>query len=533
MGKFLQLLKKKDKPIVITEIQDNITQKIIDFKKLDQLHKALAIKNDPSLFAYAILRDPLHPTKPLRVYAWQDMWLNDKSKKKLLVKARQIGASIAICIDIIYKIVFANRDKTLLVFSKGEKQAQDILYKLKLLMRNANMGFKRTLKTDSKSELYRTNKNGSECRVISEVATTSALGHSPDDVYLDEFQYTENAQDFYEHIVLPMLSKTKGSTNITSSPRDTRGYFHHLYITLNSFTKYHFDYRACPDFTDEWAAERKEEMDIINYRSEVLAEFVSGVANQFYPAELVDSLDPNVDKTYDPSKTYYIGVDWGKMSSSNVITLISHIKIDEVTNDVEVIDIITAPQGTRYSAVEGEVKALNDKYHVARVFCDRGAGEGQIDNLHEKLGINVEGVAFTIQSKIDMNTNLKKLMEKKEIKILEHKQLRNELKEFEYTFTSTGQMKLHGKPDDHVDSLALACMGVTQFKPATITLIPKKSILDGSLSPEQQDLKSNQPSTIEQFCEKCAAEGVYDCYFEMNKEDYDPKKKYYCPNHQN
>ena len=530
----MDIIKKLLGKKVITKLPlDLVEKKIQEFKLMEENEKKIAVRDDPTLFAYTYLKDPLKPWRPLRVYEWQNLFLNNPSYKILVCIARQTGKSLALCIKILHKIVFAKTDQTILVFSRGEKQAQDILYKLKLLMRHVKgYSFEATLKTDSKSELYKKNGNGTECRVISEVATTSALGHSPHAVYLDEFSYVENDQDFYEHIVLPMVAKTKGDIVITSTPRDTNSYFYNIYKNNKTFDKYHFDYHACPDYTDEWAAERKDEMDIINYRSEVLAEFVSGAVNQYYPAEIVDAaISDKIDQTVDSNKTYYIGVDWGQMTSRNVITIISHIRVDEVTNDVEIVEIITAPQGTKYSAIIGEVKSLNDKYNVAKVFCDRGAGQGQIDMLQEKLGINVEGIAFTIQSKVDMNSNLKKLIEKKEIKLPRNKQLTDELKAFQYEFTSTSKMKLHGKPDDHVDSLALACMGISQHKPVSLVIIPKKSVIALAKDKIQHDLRYNTPQTKMLFCEKCAKAGVVNCYFEIEKEDYVKDKEYFCPEH--
>ena len=505
---------------MITKIVNNLPNKIQKLAAATPRVKHFMFKKDPSLFAFTYLRNPLDPNKPLQVYPWQDMFLNDHSRFRHLTKARQIGGSIMICVEILHKLTYADKDKTILVFSKGEKQAQDINYKLKLLMKNSKLDYRKSLKIDSKSELYKQNVNGTECRVLSEVATDSALGHSPSDVYLDEFSYVEGAKEFYERIVSPMVLKTRGNITPLSTPTHTESYHHKLYQSP-SFVKYHLDWKACPTHTREDMLKAKDEMDIISFRSEWLAEYVSGKQAQWYPYKIIKPcISDSMDLTVDKNKTYYIGVDWGQMKSRNVITLISHIRLDAVTNDVEVPEIITAPQETPYSSIIGEVKALNDKYHVARVYCDRGAGQGQIDMLKEKVGINVEGVAFTIQSKIDMNTNLKKLFEKKEIKIPNNRQLIDELLRFEYTFTSTGKMKLHGKPDDHVDSLALACIGVSTHKPSSLIIIKKQTKIH---NPEEEMKQRNLKMNI--VCEKSKEEREYDPYFQLIRSEYKEKKK--------
>ncbi len=515
---------------VITKVQKGFAnKKIEDFKKLSVPMKWKAIRGDPTLFAYAILKDPLDHTKPFRAYDWQSLFLSDKSKNKLLVKARQIGGSQAICVDILHKLTWADSDRTMLVFSKGEKQAQDIVYKLRLLMRNAKITYAPTLKVDSKSELYKKNKNGTECRVISEVATFSALGHSPSDIYVDEYSYFERDKDFYEHIILPMTAKTNAATTILSSPWSTMTHFYILYKNNPYFSKYHFDYKLC--HPESWAKMMKNTVDIINYRSEVLAEFVSGEANQYYPAELVDECTGVVDKIISSDKVYYIGVDWGQMKSANVVTVISHQRIDEHTNDVQVVEVITRKR-VPYTAIMGEIRILNDRYNPSQIFCDTGAGAAQVDMFNQELGINVEGVPFTLQSKIDMNSNLKKLMERKEIKLPNYKPLTDELKSFQYQIsTLSKKMKLFGDPDDHVDSLALACMGVSNYRPVSLTIIPKKSIVDMTKNKIQQDLINNTLREQLVVCEKCMKECSSDPYFMLDKSEIKPDKKYLCPNH--
>lgn len=515
---------------MITKIVNNLPKKIEHWKTITKRQRGLMLKKDPSIFAFLYLRNPLNPNKPLKVYPWQDMFLNDKSRFRHLTKSRQIGGSICLCIEILHKITYANKDKTILVFSKGEKQAQDINYKLKLLMKNSKLDYRKSLKIDSKSELYRQNANGTECRVLSEVATDSALGHSPSDVYLDEFSYVESAQEFYERIVSPMVLKTRGNITVISTPTHDNSYHHKLYQSP-SYVHYHFDWKACPTHTKEDMLKAKDEMDLIPFRSEWLAEYVSGKQAQYYPYKIIKPcISDSIDQTIDKNKTYYAGVDWGKMQSSNVITVISHIR-NGLINDVEVVEIIAKKQ-VPYSSIIGEIKYLNEKYNLARIYCDRGAGEGQIDMLKEQLGINVEGVAFTIQSKVDMNANLKKLFEKKEIKIPNNKQLINELIGFEYSFTSTGKMKLHGEPDDFVDSLALSIMGVTTHKPSSLTIIKKTPLFDKKLNPVQQDLQLNKSKKKFKLpCDKCIQEGLVNIYFDADEQKYKQGIKQFCPLH--
>jgi len=110
----------------------------------------------------------------------------------------------------------------------------------------------------------------------------------------------------------------------------------------------------------------------------------------------------------------------------------------------------------------GEVKILDGKYDFEKVYLDEtGAGEGPTDWLKESLSEErVEGIKFTIKSKQDMYSNLRKMMEQGRIKFPNHKKLIYQLMDLRYETQSSGDLKIHHSErghDDYPDALALAC----------------------------------------------------------------------------
>lgn len=114
----------------------------------------------------------------------------------------------------------------------------------------------------------------------------------------------------------------------------------------------------------------------------------------------------------------------------------------------------------------GRVKILNQKFNFRRIICDyTGLGIGAVDSLKEELGFIVEGVRFTVQSKMDIYGNLKILMMKGKLKIPNHKKLLFELADLRYEVMGNEQIKIHHSEkghDDYSDALALAAW---HFKP--------------------------------------------------------------------
>ena len=108
----------------------------------------------------------------------------------------------------------------------------------------------------------------------------------------------------------------------------------------------------------------------------------------------------------------------------------------------------------------GRIKKLNQKFNFKRIICDyTGLGIGAVDSLKEEFGFIVEGISFTIKSKMDLYGNLKILMQKGKLKIPNHKKLLFELADMRYEVASNEQIKLHHSEkghDDYCDALALA-----------------------------------------------------------------------------
>jgi phage FluMu gp28-like protein len=117
--------------------------------------------------------------------------------------------------------------------------------------------------------------------------------------------------------------------------------------------------------------------------------------------------------------------------------------------------------------IVGMVKMLDEKYKFEKVYLDEtGAGEGPTDWLNETLDEErVEGLRFTLKSKMDIYSNLWRLMNSGKLKLPRHHKLISQMTDLRYELTGTGDMKIHHPErghDDYPDALALACWALKE-----------------------------------------------------------------------
>ena len=112
------------------------------------------------------------------------------------------------------------------------------------------------------------------------------------------------------------------------------------------------------------------------------------------------------------------------------------------------------------------VKELDRKYNYNKILLDKtGIGEGPADWLRESgqagsEDYRVDALRFSVQTKMDIFSNLKNLMNQGKLKFPNHKKLIFQLRDLRFERMSSGDIKIHHSDnqfDDYADALALAC----------------------------------------------------------------------------
>jgi hypothetical protein len=468
--------------MTIKSISDEVKRRYdAKFKAYDDAstdEKKVMMKDDPVLFSYGLFRN--RKGERMKLYPFQDLILNDKSSFIALAVARQSGKSISAVIKAFHHI-FYNDNATVLVISKTLKQSTELIDKLRSLINNSPL--KSALKdkmgsVDNRSEFSLLNHNKDTIsRIISVPATDAARGFTADLVIADEIAFWENSVEMFNEAILPTISETDGKIMMLSTPKGKIGIFYDAFVK-GGWSSYQFDWTICPHHTEEKMKIYKDQVGEFAFRQEMEASFVANQSAYFRESEIRDAVDNNLIIGEHTQLPVVIGVDFGKMMDNSIITIgiIDNPDDDIDYQQIKIVDIIKKPLGTDYNQIVGELKALFNKYNCLNIIYDQtGVGEGPGDFMKD-MGLSVEGIKFSIQSKVNLYSNLKILFEKRKIKIPNIRELKDELLLFEYEYTTSGNMKLHhpeGGHDDYADSLALCAYGLKRpgYVAASIEII--------------------------------------------------------------
>lgn len=167
-----------------------------------------------------------------------------------------------------------------------------------------------------------------------------------------------------------------------------------------------------------------------------------------------------------PKYTYVMGVDMANMGNDSTVICV----LEEGCEDGKIYCVyLKELYHKKTTEIVGFIKALHQKFNFKRIYVDAtGLGIGPTESLQEGVGHIVQGVSFTVQSKMDMYSNVKELMTKGRLRLPSNKKLLFQLLDLRYEMMSSGKlqlgsmkhdMKIHhsqGGYDDYCDALALS-----------------------------------------------------------------------------
>lgn len=452
---------------------------------VEQQEVAYSLLRDPTIYAYAFLKDPTKPLKPLSMHCYQDIIINDESLRVCFAAANQIGKSMALCIK---ALVFAlhNPGKTVLMVSKTLPQAKDLLRQIKQFLTNAVLDYKYDVgDSETKTEIYfkhyefyeeydknldkmfTKSRELPQSRIICVPATEAALGYAVDLALVDELAFYEDGEYFYKQILQPRTYFTKGQIIVFSNPNGQIGIFFEIWNDKH-FVHYRFNFLDCPTNT-------QAEFDIISSTltreqidSTLLAIFTDPEGGFLTLKERNDmqeereSMIPTVI-----TQPVFIFYDWAKTNDRTVrITGVPMRKNEtDWADEVYVYEMKEYPQGTDYTEIidvdlKNLVKDLGPQ-NIAMVGWDNtGVGRGLEDFVKrvQQLGIQAMPVEFSLENKSRIYTLFKLLAEGRRIKIPQIKECNKQLSSLRFKKTSRGMLQVHHDNekdrDDYPDALA-------------------------------------------------------------------------------
>jgi phage FluMu gp28-like protein len=179
-------------------------------------------------------------------YRYQAAFLADRSPSRLVLKARQVGMTTAVAVEIAHEALFIPRSLAL-VISKDQPSASEVIGKVRDVYEN--LAEPPRFVKDNEGELVLA--NGS--RIVSQAATKKAgRGFTATSVTLDEFAFAEYAERIFR-AVSPTLARG-GRLTVLSTPDGQGNLFYRLYQGLErgSWSRHRIHWQDCPVFDEAW-----------------------------------------------------------------------------------------------------------------------------------------------------------------------------------------------------------------------------------------------------------------------------------------
>jgi hypothetical protein len=310
-------------------------------------------------------------------------------------------------------------------------------------------------------------KNGSTINMKSAENLDGLRGFTLDWVIIDEAAYC--SEEVWK-VIQPELAIRKGRAWIISSPW-TKGWLFDLYrmedVDPKRYKSYHFVSTDSPFYDAEEAESYRLSHTELEYRTEILAEFLEGGA-----------VFPNLDKIMTstasepiPGHQYIAGCD---IASANDFTV---LKIFDVADRREVHHL-RLPDRT-WASIKTTIYMTCMKYNQAMLFIDQtGVGAPVVEDLRSMTKgyegapvqgyLNIVPFIFSSKSKPELMSNYLLGMENMTFRLLNEQITKKEHESLEMKKSegATGYIRYaapKGRHDDTVMAAALAIWGLDRY----------------------------------------------------------------------
>ena len=391
-------------------------------------------------------------TAGLKLDPWQKKVLETKGNI-CLRSGRQVGKSTIIGIKAA-KYALENSNKLVMVISKVERQAQ-LLFS-KILNNLHYLGRTQILKGKDRPTKHKISlKNGSVIHCLPAGDTGFGLmGYTIDLLIADEAAFIP--EEVWNSII-PALAITRGNIWLLSTPFLKEGYYYKCFND-KSFTTFHESSEDCPRRDDEFLEHKKKTLTRAQYAQMYLGLFVDEL-KQFFTDELILKCCTGKEKPFAANSDYYLGVDIARMGEDeSTFEIIDRTKRERLQHVHHEKTIHTLTTDTTLKILE-----LNSKYNFRQIYVDSGGmGVGVFDQLltneetkNKVISINDERRPLTPDEKKrkkvikeDIYNNLKMLMERGEIELLNDDEVKASLKSVQYEYLK-GKFIISGQ-DTHI-----------------------------------------------------------------------------------
>lgn len=414
-----------------------------------------------------ILPEQHHAAKPaLELYDYQKRWVQDDSRFKIAMFARQCGKTFTSTLELALDCVKADllgQRKRWVILSRGERQAREAMNEgVKLHLAAMQAGFQaydyeweagiKALEVEL--------PNGSKITALPANPDT-ARGFSAN-VLLDEFAFHQDSRAIWKAL-FPVISKPGLKLRVISTPNGKGNKFYDLMTGKNDgWARHNTDiYQAVKDGLPRNIEElRRGAGDDDLWAQEFELQWLDE-ASSWLDFELISSCEHELsgDPSLYTGGECYIGVD---IASRNDLFV---IWVWEKVGDVLWCREIIERKRIAFAEQDALLADVFARYRVIRCCMDQtGMGEKPVEDAKRNHGeYRVEGVLFTLSNKLTLATHGKEAFQDRKIRIpMGNDALRADLHKLKKVTSETGAPRFVADSDSngHADRTWAAFLGI-------------------------------------------------------------------------
>ena len=410
-----------------------------NYKKADQV-KLAKIMKDPVAWAQAFLRT-FNPQTG-RIEPWKARWyqvemLQDQSKKRVYRCGRRTGKTETMVVESLFHVC-TKKNFRVLIITPYENQVRLAFMRLNELIKESPVVSSMVLSNTKNPYMIKMNNEsailGFTTGASSGGGAASIRGQRADLIVMDEVDYMGEAD--FDSVMIIAGERPEIRTVMSSTPTGKRSKFYQACTDPKmGFVEHFHPSTHNPNWNDDLEAEFRATLSEQGYVHEVEAEF--GVQNTgVFDKDKVDEAKEFYNYAYAPLDYYQeaavkrgdieppemliydrrhpapysrfrtIGVDWDKYEETSSIIV---LEFNERLKRFMILKAYSVPRSEySYDMAVKTIIELNEIYKPAMIYCDRGAGEYQIEALcihgknHPETRLHEKVKGFQFSQKLDI-----------------------------------------------------------------------------------------------------------------------------------
>jgi len=428
------------------------------------------------------------PIVPL--YPYQRRWVEDESRFKIVLKARQTGFSFGVGLETI--VSGTKRPEKWVLLSAGERQSKELIDKVRMHAQafGAAADFLETEwrgNDGTYKQLEVVLPNGT--KIIGLPANPDTARGFSGNVVLDEFAFHKDSRAIWRAL-FPIVSRGY-KLRIVSTPNGKQNMYYSLWSDKdNGWSRHRVDiYDAVADgLPFDIEKNRAAIGDPDSWAQEYECQFIDA-ATALLPYELIESCEDAKAALQLPdfvelltASGLTLGMDVGRKKDLTNFWLLQ--RVGDVLWTRGLLAMLRAP----FAAQRDVLFALLALPGVHRACLDAtGIGMQLAEEAAERFGTKAEAVTFTNAVKSDLALTLRRRFEDRRVRIPADRAVREDLHSVRKTTTSAGNIRFDAArtDDGHADrfwSLALAVHADnTDAGPVRVMSVPRltRDLFDG------------------------------------------------------